>query len=492
MAVRLSLAAILVAGCSLSGCSFLNMRAVPFGTTAPIHDQAAKAFLRKSLPVDIVPSSELAVKPLDDDHRLVGVAISGGGMRASAFTLGILAELGRITLPDGRTALEAIDFISSNSGGSWAVASYLADRAASGSSAYDLSHRYKVISEGFDKLARGKVECWAKRFPALTHNLTFAETYGAEGSRGELPRAFFNASVLPAQSPFVFTDGFIKHYQVSRFEGACTGASIDATAGLAQMSLGFAAATSGSVPAFTHSWAETRLCSAGELTPSFCFRRLKGGPRDHLHLNDGGLYDNLGYKTAFEVGRAAVAQEPTLHPGMIFIDSADDEAYQSVSRGDRHSDQVLKTLMSSTFPHQNATFRRLRQPIFESAGFKAEDQVLLDFNAGGAFREENARDLDDLGALAYFAANNVSCFDDEHRQRNAPQGVKSPVDYGSPSEHIRALKTRGADCLSENFARAGSLHKTTYTYDPYFFLVRYQLGRLVVRMRRNEILKALR
>lgn len=482
---------VLLLGALTSGCSYLNLRAVPFGTYAPLHNQAAKTFVQTPVTIGALPADGLPVKPLDDDHRLVGLAVSGGGMRATAFTLGVLAELGKIPVGNN-TALQAIDFISSNSGGSWAVAAYLADRATVAQPTYDLDARSRVIGDRFDALSKGKVLCWANRFiPIVTRDKTFAEIYGSNGNSGTLPRVFFNASLMPAQMPFVFTDPFIDQYAVTRFEGACDGVTFDASRGLAQMPFGFAAATSGSVPTFTHSWAETKLCSAATSKPSFCFDRLRGGHRDHLHLSDGGLYDNLGYKTAFEVARATAAQRPQLHRAMIFIDSADDEAYQTVSQADRHSDHAFKTLLASTFPHQNATFRRMRGPMFTAAGF--EQQVVLDFNAAGSFREEaHAVHLNDLNALSYFAANSVSCFADDEEQLDAPKRAARPPDFGSPSDHIATLKRRGADCLSENFARAGSLHKTTYLYDAYFFLVRYQLGRLAVKMRRDEIVKALR
>ena len=65
------------------------------------------------------------------DNDVVGMAISGGGMRASAFTLGVFAGLEEITKKDSEaSALDRVDFASANSGGSWALAALLANLRA--------------------------------------------------------------------------------------------------------------------------------------------------------------------------------------------------------------------------------------------------------------------------------------------------------------------------------------------------------------------------
>ena len=59
----------------------------------------------------------------DEDGVVLALSVAGGGTRASAFTLGVLdelEELGIINRNDGQTSvLQAVDFISANSGGAW-------------------------------------------------------------------------------------------------------------------------------------------------------------------------------------------------------------------------------------------------------------------------------------------------------------------------------------------------------------------------------------
>lgn len=58
---------------------------------------------------------------------MIGLALSGGGMRANAFHLGILSGLHDTELPEseGKSLLDRVDYLSSVSGGTWAAAAYL-------------------------------------------------------------------------------------------------------------------------------------------------------------------------------------------------------------------------------------------------------------------------------------------------------------------------------------------------------------------------------
>jgi len=58
--------------------------------------------------------------PADEDDLFVGLAFSGGGMRAAAFSYGVLSEFDRIQLGVRKTPLRLIDhvdFVSGVSGG---------------------------------------------------------------------------------------------------------------------------------------------------------------------------------------------------------------------------------------------------------------------------------------------------------------------------------------------------------------------------------------
>lgn len=58
-------------------------------------------------------------------ERLAGLAMSGGGIRSTAFQLGVLSGLRSVSV-QGKSLLDAIDYTSSVSGGSWANGAYWA------------------------------------------------------------------------------------------------------------------------------------------------------------------------------------------------------------------------------------------------------------------------------------------------------------------------------------------------------------------------------
>ncbi|MBI9082214.1 MAG: patatin-like phospholipase family protein [Desulfobacterales bacterium] len=82
-------------------------------------------FIRKRRGNNWPPVAPEQGRPAD----LVGLALSGGGMRANAFHLGILSGLYETPIPGSneknKNLLDRVDYISSVSGGTWALAAYL-------------------------------------------------------------------------------------------------------------------------------------------------------------------------------------------------------------------------------------------------------------------------------------------------------------------------------------------------------------------------------
>lgn len=63
--------------------------------------------------------------PTQRPENIIGLGLSGGGIRSAAFQLGLLSGLHKQKLKDGsKSLLEGIDYISSISGGSWANGAY--------------------------------------------------------------------------------------------------------------------------------------------------------------------------------------------------------------------------------------------------------------------------------------------------------------------------------------------------------------------------------
>ncbi len=477
----------LSSGLLLAGCG-INLYSLPVPTSSTVHNKAAFDFLRRGGPAVVGgPDSSLVAKDPYADGNMVMLTVSGGGMRASAFTLGVLAELDALRkTPRGETAFETVDLISSVSGGSWAVAAVLADRTED--STLPLAERMPEIQERYAALANARVRQWADKFiPTVTHDLTYGEVY-RRGRERPLPFAYFNATLYPSQSPFVFTPTYLSHYQVTALGDPAAPRRIPVqSSSLADIPIGYAASASGAVPGFTSAFAETDLCRDG--LPSYCFRSRRGGVRDNLQLVDGGLYDNIGYKTALEIGLENRDRIGRIPATVIMIDTADVKSFQTMPRQGRDAGHLLPIAMASSFPNQNATFDRLRAPAFEAAGF--DRRILLDFAATAGFdRDLHGQYLHDLPDLAYFAAHDVSCYRPDGTIAQGARRLRAPRNPGTWQENLRILAAKGTDCIAMNFARIGYLHKTTFKYDAYAFRLRYQLGRLAVRMRQDVIAEA--
>lgn len=469
------LVSMLLAAC-LTGCAALGLKSVPWPTNVAIHDVEAVDFLRGAPPVTGDLGEGLKTKDMHADSRLVGLAVSGGGARAAGFTLGVLTELQQLEFTDGSNALDRIDFISSNSGGSWAVAAYLADRSDYAGKPYRLEERaLDALIPRFLKISRGRVPCWSAAMREhLFHERTYRQVYG-DSNPEPLPSVFFNASLLPAHAPFVFNDAFLNYYDVDRM-GACRGGWVPEVSGLADLPFGYAAAASGTVPGFYHAHAETGLCAGTMAAASFCHPVAEDERRSYLRIADGGLYDNLGYKTAYEI--MLHQRREGVRGAMILINSNTSSDFKTVTRSERNDSFLTTTASNGVFAVQDSTLERLYRPMFESLGVKSP--VLLDFYSAARFRRDQEPLLDGLGELAHYAAHRVSCYSGRRPVRRDRRTVKVPPP--SVAESVGDLVGKGGDCLSENFYRAGTLGKTSYKFNSNSFKVVWQLGRLAVRM----------
>lgn len=464
----------------LSGCS-PNFYSLPVFTTTNIHNEEALTLLSASGPETIGSAGPgLSVRDPFSDGHFVGVSASGGGMRAAAFTLGILAELDEMkSSGQSGSALDEVDLLSSVSGGSWAVASMLSTRAENDTRS--LHEALPLIERQFAQMKDITVRKWARSFiPTVTAKRTFRDIYPSDKA-DPLPFAYFNASLYPSQSPFVFTPAYLEHYKVTSLGDPAdpTRIELGSPATLADIPIGYAASASSAVPGFTSAFATTELCD-GEDQASFCYGR--SGSRNTLQILDGGLYDNIGYKTLVEVALTESERMSSVSASLIMIDSADVEAFQTIPADKREDGNVLDIAMASSFPNQNATFDRLRDPVLRSAGF--DTRLHLNFlSASGFDPEKHGTLLNGLDELAYYAAHDVGCWSDTGSWHKGVNRLSKPASFGTPEDNLNRLVGKGKDCVSLNFARAGYLYKTTFKYDDYRFKLNYQLGRLVVRMK---------
>lgn len=500
----------------LGGCASLGFSSTPWPNYTSVHDEKAVDFMRGVPPVKsgLLEGGVNGADYSSDDNYVLGISVTGGGMRAAAFTLGVLEEL------ENQGVLDDVDFISSNSGGGWGVAAYLSDRADySSANTYDLTDRRIVLSKKFQDMSEAGIKCLpVSIMENITGERTFDELY-QNNSGAQLPDHFVNAAILPSESAFVFTEAYLDYFRVTRmdacnekrYSGFDIRSSEDGGSALANVPYGYAIATSGSVPLFYTSSAKTSVCAEfGKLwESSFCNQNARKDEEKEteIHLVDGGIHDNHGYKTAIEIlseyqvgnhwenldnldhknkqsKRNLCRKSGRLNCRLIQIDSTTSLISPlTTDAGNKSKGYKLAAGFGagSGFVGQDATALRIRKAIFDGLG---TDTVLLDFPSASN-RSENFEayneNLLDLIHLRKFMETRVTCYEDSGREIRADTKRKRSFNADK-----RAVSD---DCMRNNAYRAGTLAKTTYDYDAEagMFPVLWDLGIFVARQKKTEL-----
>lgn len=474
-----------LAAFSTGGCGTLN--SVPFPQNANSLDGDAVRFTRAVPMVDLGQLSDQAGRAgqAHPDAEVM-VAISGGGARATAFTLGVLAELETLELwtsvQGRRNALQEIDYFSTVSGGGWGAAAYVADRHFSGDPAYRIWDRVPAIRASFLAAARTRSSCLPAKLDGVTSRngtpLLLSDIFGTPpGQAPRLPYLFLNAAVQSDQHPFVFTPEFARHYRIRSFDFCDREVQLQDPGSIGEVKLSEAMATSGSVPGFYYATAQSAICDPGsDMAGSFfCKSPRRRARYTQISLVDGGVYDNRGVYTAVEV----LSQTPrTRRRVLIMIDSnADTEIPFTVPRRRAKLGMFAEAGMMAGFPARTAAFQRTLAPWLEELEIRP---VLLDFAVAAGLRDTvlaNGRNsLEGLTSLSRYARTGINCFNDTGAYVSARRGRTS---------------WEFADCRENNYYRAGLMNKTTYFFDHGFFNTSFELGRLAVRLRADELQQAI-
>jgi predicted acylesterase/phospholipase RssA len=138
-------------------------------------------FNYKKLFMNQPPASTVSDKPDIVHFQEIALALSGGGFRAAAYTLGCLSYLERVVYK-GQPLLQNVKYISSASGGSITALFYALEKAKGSSfqeifeSLFNFLEDSRAIESAFQKLRSD--EPWKKR-PRKGRNLinAFALTY---------------------------------------------------------------------------------------------------------------------------------------------------------------------------------------------------------------------------------------------------------------------------------------------------------------------------
>ncbi|MEM0928316.1 MAG: patatin-like phospholipase family protein [Pseudomonadota bacterium] len=314
----------------------------------------------------------------DSDGIVFGIATAGGGARAAAYTLGAFHALEDITvIVDGKqaSALSLLDFVSGTSGGAWGAGAYVADRTAwtlSGQddADYSLRDRRRAISEA---LALGTtVKPRNNRFERMNTAFSDGVTFGEAKAAGQ-PDVFFNATIYPSEAPFVFSDAYFAAYRVRELSVLKESEFPEAN-GVAALPIALGAFVSGAIPGFYQLDARTDICDDARYADgTYCafeikrrFRTNIKDEREHLTLIDGGVFDNYGYRTAFEV--LDRFKDRHINRVIIQIDTTTNFPHHfSIGRPNVR----LGTIKNRpSFLHQDAVYRRTIAQMGDVRGFE--------------------------------------------------------------------------------------------------------------------------
>lgn len=248
------------------------------------------------------------------DDMLVGLAFSGGGTRAAAYSFGVLEEMSRIPVRGASGALiDRIDFISGVSGGSVTAAYYgLKKKAALA----DFRERFLIrnAEEGLEtnislgtlgRALSGGINDQSGFTRWLDANLFNGATFGEFRTVGR-PRIWINASDIYNRTPFVFG--------ATAFAAICSDLSVyplsNAVAASAAVPIAFAPVVvqafpgqcSDPLPQWITRSARDR--AAAPMLSSFAkaITRYRDGAVPYIKLLDGGLVDNYGV-SGFTIAR---------------------------------------------------------------------------------------------------------------------------------------------------------------------------------------------
>jgi len=259
----------------------------------------------------------------DFDETVIGLAFSGGGMRASAFSYGVLSGLDKQTLsgPNGHRAMtETVDFVAGVSGGS-VPAAWFGLKGREGLADFRPRFLHRNAEEGFDTqvsignvlkiLGDGGVND-VSRFPRwLDDNLFEGATYGDLFARKK-PIVWISASDIYNRVPFTFEpltfNAICSDLSRTRLsEAVAASAAVPGVFSPINVE-NFGASCNSRLPGWMVRALGDRTAPAMQRAAAQAMNRLRNDPErfKYIKLLDGGLTDNFGVQplTVMRANRA--------------------------------------------------------------------------------------------------------------------------------------------------------------------------------------------
>lgn len=456
---------------AVSGCASMNT--VPFGSFHPL-DEKSVEYLSNSPDIQLTDygSQSTRVGAMPETEFLV--ATSGGGQRAAAFTMGVLAELERLgdylNIDVEINALKEIDYFSSVSGGGWATGAYITSLLEHQSFS---NRQYSLNKEELDKI-EARIRALEMSFNSncliskidnyITsiegRSIKLGDIFVQQEQKPSVPYIFYNSTIQSTHAPFVFDNSHIKKHKISKF--SFCGEDVEIDQDIYKVPLSVAAGTSSSVPGFRFTQATSLVCEDEAMKGSY----ICGSNRRFMNLFDGGVYDNLGYKTGIEV---LSQTHPSKNRVMLVID-ANADTYLPFEE-DKGSDwsMFVDTGLKSTLAANAITAQTALAKVSEALDIKP---ITVSFSSAAGYiakaeavKKVTGKDpMKGLYSLQKFV-------------RVDSENSKLLCDYTAV----------GSDCENNKYYRVGLSSKTSHMIDHNYYSALQDLGRLVVRLNAKDI-----
>ena len=403
------------------------------------------------------------------DDLMVGLAFSGGGTRAAAFSFGVLSEIERTRVPGSAGAgslLERVNFVSGVSGGSVLTAYYgLKKRAALADfrERFLLRNAEESISTNLSPLSvvravAGGVNDPSKLARWLDANLFEGATF-ADMRRTRGPGVWINAADIYNRTTFVFGS--------AAFAALCSDLAsypiADAVAASAAVPVVFAPAVIKSYPQNCTDkppeWIKRAQSNPNTVPMLKAFAnalaRYHSGSMNYVKLLDGGLVDNFGL-SGFTIARLLsdtpygplTRQEAVrLRRAIIIIVDAGrgpSGNWTQTVEGPGGTELMMAAADTAIDASVRASFTAFKSVMDDwqgalirwRCGLSADERAKL-----GAAPDWNCRDL-------RFYINRVG-FDQLGPERAAALNAVA-TRFTLPPEEVDALITAGGDALRQN------------------------------------------
>jgi predicted acylesterase/phospholipase RssA len=406
------------------------------------------------------------------------VATSGGGQRAAAFTMGVLAELERLGEYSSRrssfNALAEIDYFSSVSGGAWATGAYitsLLEFQSYNSSQYSLTQlELEKIESRIRKLEMSfSSNCLISK---IDNNITsidgrsikLGDIFVDKSQTPTVPYAFYNSTIQSTHGPFVFEKSHILKHKIKKFNYCGKSNIIDFDVN--NIPLSVAVGTSSSVPGFRFTQAHSLKCEDEDMKGSF----ICSENRQFMHLFDGGVFDNLGYKTGIEVLSQTGQKKNKV---MLVIDANADTYLPFEKHKTSEWLMFIDTGMKSTLAANAVTANKSLESVSKAFSITP---ITLSFSSASGFLEKSQKVKEITGRdpmTGLYALQKFVQIDSDNSKLLCEYD-KAPI-----------------DCDNNKYYRVGLSSKTSHMIDHHYYTALQDLGRLVVRLNAEKIFKIL-